>query len=152
MANNTTREIGVAVVLIGLFLALLNPFHLWMPTMLHMIMLALGIGAFGAYAIFVMREKAADERDGVHRMHSGRIAFLVGAGHGPRTIVPAGRVRVRVDLPRRACAEGAQALYSGFVDHGMDLQIACEPPDPLHQRARTEVVDERPIRRVLGQA
>ena len=80
MANNTTREIGVAVVLIGLFLALLNPFHLWMPTMLHMIMLALGIGAFGAYAIFVMREKAADERDGVHRMHSGRIAFLVGAG------------------------------------------------------------------------
>ena len=80
MANNTTREIGVAVVLIGLFLALLNPFHIWMPTMLHMIMLAIGIGAFGAYAIFVMREKAADERDGVHRMHSGRVGFLVGAG------------------------------------------------------------------------
>jgi predicted MFS family arabinose efflux permease len=79
MANNTTREIGVAFVLIGLFLALLNPFHLWMPTMVHMIMLGLSICAFGAYAIFVMREKAVDERDGAHRMHSGRIAFLVGA-------------------------------------------------------------------------
>ncbi len=74
------REISVAVILIVLFLALLNPLHIWMPTMLHMIMLALGIGAFGAYAIFVMRETANDERDGAHRMHSGRIAFLVGAG------------------------------------------------------------------------
>jgi len=80
MANNAVREIGVAVVLIGLFVALLNPFDILMPTMLHIIMLALAIAAFGAYAIFVMREKAADERDGIHRMHSGRVAFLTGAG------------------------------------------------------------------------
>ncbi len=80
MVNNTTKEIGVAVILVGFFLVLLNPFHFWMPTMVHMVLLALAIGVFGAYATFVMREKVADEREGIHRMNSGRIAFLAGAG------------------------------------------------------------------------
>lgn len=80
MKNNMTRELGVGVVVVGLFLVLLNPFHFWMPTMVHMVILALSIGAFGVYAAFVMREAVADERDSAHRMYSGRVAFLVGAG------------------------------------------------------------------------
>ena len=79
MQNNTVGEIVVGLILVVLFTALLNPFHLWMPSMLHMIMLGLSIVAFGAYALFVMREKTSDERDAVHRMYSGRVAFLTGA-------------------------------------------------------------------------
>ena len=70
MENNTIREIGVPLILVALFVALLNPFHVWMPDMVHMIMLACGIVIFGVYAIFVMREKASDERDAMHRMRS----------------------------------------------------------------------------------
>lgn len=80
MKNNTPREGGIALVLVALFIALLNPLGWWMPTMLHMVMLALGIIVFGIYAAFVLREQVNDERDGLHRMHSGRVAFLVGAG------------------------------------------------------------------------
>jgi hypothetical protein len=80
MDHNRTHEVGISVALIALFVALLNPFHLWMPDMIHMLLLALGVVVFGAYAAFVVRERALDERDGVHRMRSGRAAFLVGAG------------------------------------------------------------------------
>jgi hypothetical protein len=80
MEHNRTHEIGISVALIALFIVLLNPFHLWMPDMMHLLLLALGVVVFGAYAVFVMRERALDERDGVYRMRSGRAAFLVGAG------------------------------------------------------------------------
>jgi hypothetical protein len=79
MKNNTLRDISVAGILCVLFVAILNPFHLWMPTMVHMTMFALGIAAFGVYATFVVREESRDERDGMHRMRSGRVAFLTGA-------------------------------------------------------------------------
>jgi len=70
----------MAVVLIGIAVFLLNPLHWWMPSNLVM-MVATGLAVvFAIYASFSWRERAQDERDAIHRMLSGRIAFLAGSG------------------------------------------------------------------------
>ena len=79
MKNNATLEITSAVVLSGIGIYLINPFHVWMPTMLHMMLLGCAIVAFGIFAIFIVREKTTDERDEIHRMLAGRLAFLSGS-------------------------------------------------------------------------
>lgn len=66
----------IVLVLIGLFL--INPLHLWMPSMAHVAMLAAAVAVFGALAIFVLAEGSGDERDEAHKMLAGRAAFLVG--------------------------------------------------------------------------
>lgn len=78
MANRSLKEISISAVLIALLVGILNPFHLWMPDMLHMMMLAGALVVFGLFAAFILREKITDERDGVHRMFAGRVAYLVG--------------------------------------------------------------------------
>jgi len=69
----------ISFVLVILALLLLNPFHFWMPNMIHMVILAFTLVIFALFAIFVLREKVQDERDAVHRMLSGRVAFLTGS-------------------------------------------------------------------------
>ncbi len=72
-------EIGISSVLVILTILLLNPFHFWMPTMIHMVMLALTLAIFALFAIFILRERIQDEREAIHRMLSGRVAFLTGS-------------------------------------------------------------------------
>ena len=79
MVNNSYKEISISVALVVLLVAILNPLHLWMPDMLHMMMLAAALIVFAVFSAFILRERIADEREGVHRMHAGRIAFLIGA-------------------------------------------------------------------------
>ena len=79
MKNNFKKEIGVSVVLVFLLLIALNPFHLLMPSMGQIVALAFTVAAFGMFASFILRESAEDEREGVHRMFAGRVAFLSGA-------------------------------------------------------------------------
>jgi Na+/glutamate symporter len=47
--------------------------------MMVTLMLVLTFIALALFAIFVLREKAQDEREIAHRMLSGRVAFLVGS-------------------------------------------------------------------------
>ena len=42
-------------------------------------MLGALVGAFGLMAVFILRERARDEREESHRALAGRIAFLAGA-------------------------------------------------------------------------
>ncbi len=79
MKNNLKIEIIISSVLVILALLILNPFHFWMPDMMLMVALALILVCFAIFAIFVLREKAEDEREVAHRMLSGRIAFLTGS-------------------------------------------------------------------------
>lgn len=79
MTRNTYLEIVLALVLLGIGVLLLNPFHFWMPDMAHLFILGCLIAVFGAFSTLVLREQAHDEREDAHRMLSGRIAFLVGA-------------------------------------------------------------------------
>ncbi len=78
--KNNIKEIIVTAVLIAIAILLLNPFHFWMPDMMVMSMLVAALVLFGVFASFILREKAADERDEYHKSLSGRNAFLVGAG------------------------------------------------------------------------
>lgn len=79
MANNTLQEIIVSLILIALLVFFLNPFQLWMPNALLMMMVLGLLVVFALFAGFVWRENARDEREGFHRMLAGRIAFLIGA-------------------------------------------------------------------------
>lgn len=73
------KELGTALVLLVLAVIVLNPMHLWMPTMVVMLLLAALFAAFCAFALFVLREGAVDEREAQHRASAGRAAFLIGA-------------------------------------------------------------------------
>jgi len=80
MKNNLKVEILISLVLVVLTIFLLNPFHFWMPDMMHILALGITLVALAFFAIFILREKVGDERDNAHKMLSGRIAFLVGSG------------------------------------------------------------------------
>ena len=79
MKNNLKIEIGISSVLVILTVLLLNPFHFWMPNMMHMLILGITLVVLALFAIFILREKVQDEREAVHRMLSGRVAFLAGS-------------------------------------------------------------------------
>jgi putative flippase GtrA len=74
------QELIVSIVLVVLLSLCANPFGLWMPdAVVTMIIVGLVV-AFGIFSSFIWRETAADERESLHRMLAGRLAFLVGAG------------------------------------------------------------------------
>ncbi|HEY6020253.1 MAG TPA: hypothetical protein VIY48_10225 [Candidatus Paceibacterota bacterium] len=76
--KNKYLELVLAVVLVVLAVVLANPFGWWMPSMLVMLLLALAVVVGSVWGVFVMRERAADERDEAHRALAGRVAFLTG--------------------------------------------------------------------------
>ena len=80
MEKDTQNEIIVAVVLIILILLFLNPFGLFMPDMLVYMMIAGVVVLFALFAGFVWKEKVRDEREQLHKMIAGRLAYLAGVG------------------------------------------------------------------------
>ena len=78
MKNNLLQEILVAVVLVVLLVLFLNPFDFWMPTTILMTMVFILVVAFALFVSFVWRENGGDERDILHRMLAGRMAYIVG--------------------------------------------------------------------------
>jgi fatty acid desaturase len=79
MKNNHTIEIIIAFVLIALLILLSNPYNIFMPSMFQMFVSALAVIVFGFFASVVVKERAHDEREAVHRSLAGRIAFLCGS-------------------------------------------------------------------------
>ena len=80
MIASVFPEILSAAVLTAVTVLILNPFDFWMPTMAHMAALAVAVVAFGVFSVFVLRERAIDEREEQQRMFAGRAAFLLGGG------------------------------------------------------------------------
>lgn len=78
MSINGIFQIASAIVLAILAVLLVNPFDFWMPTMLHMAILAAAVVASGVFSVFVLSEQSVDERDNEHRQTAGRAAFLAG--------------------------------------------------------------------------
>ncbi len=64
--------------LLILLILLLNPFDLWMPTSLHMLLIALLSAAFLAFSNLLWREEAHDEREEWHRFFAGRLGYFFG--------------------------------------------------------------------------
>ncbi len=79
MKNNLKMEALISIILVVLAVLLLNPFQFWMPSMLHLTLLALILGIFAFFAVFILQEKVQDEREASHRTLSGRVAFLAGS-------------------------------------------------------------------------
>jgi hypothetical protein len=78
--KNNIAQIGVAAFLVFFLICLVDPFMLWMPGMLGMAVLLCASLLLIVWAGFVMREEARDEREAMHRMNAGRIAYLSGVG------------------------------------------------------------------------
>jgi len=75
--NNILSFSIVGVLAIVLF-SLVDPFMYWMPSMVQMTALTIAAALLAAFAGFILREGAGDERETVLRMHAGRAAYLSG--------------------------------------------------------------------------
>lgn len=73
------KELVVSLLLLVLVLLLVNPLPFFMPDPMLKALIAGLVVAFGLYASFILGEQAHDEREQLHRMFAGRIAFLAGA-------------------------------------------------------------------------
>jgi len=80
MKNNLLQEIFVSLVLVVLLILFLNPFDFWMPNTLLMVMVLGLVVVFMLFASFIWKENSIDEREGLHKMMAGRVAFLAGTG------------------------------------------------------------------------
>lgn len=76
--ENKFFHIGTAGVLVTLLMLLSDPFMLWMPARAQMATLLGAAVLVAVWAGFVMYEKSSDERELVHKMHAGRVAYLSG--------------------------------------------------------------------------
>ncbi len=76
--SNLIIETLVGSILIAIVILILNPMDFWMPDMAHVTALTMLLVVFVLYASFILREKARDERDVLHRMFAARAAFFTG--------------------------------------------------------------------------
>ena len=79
MKNNTIK-IGVALVLVFFLATLADLVPFWMTKMNEMILLLIVSVLLLVWVGFVMFEQVGDEREVVHRMNAGRVAYLSGIG------------------------------------------------------------------------
>ncbi len=75
---NKLFSIVTAVVLLVLLVLLSDPFMVWMPMGVQLAVLVAAAVVACAWAGFVMYEQAHDEREALHKMHAGRVAYLSG--------------------------------------------------------------------------
>ncbi|MCR4280697.1 MAG: hypothetical protein NUV82_04755 [Candidatus Komeilibacteria bacterium] len=76
-------KINFLSLLLPIFLILLaiiafNPWDMWMPEGMVLVLIIALIVVFAAYAGLVWRERPQDERDELHRLRAGRVAFVAG--------------------------------------------------------------------------
>jgi len=72
------QELSIVALLLLLIIFLLNPFHFWMPDMMVMAAVASLVIIFGLYTVLLWREQPHDERESMHQLRAGRLAFFVG--------------------------------------------------------------------------
>lgn len=80
MKNNYFKETILSLILVVLAFLLINPFMFWMPTAFAMATVAVFAIIFFAFASLVWKESSGDEREDLHKLMAGRVAFLTGSG------------------------------------------------------------------------
>jgi heme/copper-type cytochrome/quinol oxidase subunit 2 len=73
-------DIVPGLVLVALLLALLDPLDAFMPPMVAMTIIVLLVVFFSVFIIFMWREQPRDEREHLHALAAGKIAYMVGGG------------------------------------------------------------------------
>jgi len=76
--KNKFSYITTAVVLVALLVLLSDPFMLWMPMGAQLAVLLAAAALACVWAGLVLYERASDEREALHAMHAGRVAYLAG--------------------------------------------------------------------------
>lgn len=76
--TNRTWHIVTAIVLVIFLVLLTDPFMYWMPERLESLVLLGAAVIIGLWSALVMNEKANDEREVLHKMQAGRIAYISG--------------------------------------------------------------------------
>ena len=72
------NEVTISILLVILLLFFLDPLMLLMPSHASYALMAGLVVVFVIFAGLMWREKPLDERDEMHRMHAGRIGYLLG--------------------------------------------------------------------------
>ncbi len=80
MKNNYLKETILSLVLVAIAIVLVNPFMFWMPTALAMAGTIIFATIFFIFASLVWKESSGDEREDLHKLMAGRIAYLTGSG------------------------------------------------------------------------
>lgn len=75
---NKLFSIATAVIFVILLVLLSDPFMVWMPMGMQLAVLVAAAVVACIWAGFVMLERAHDEREVLHKMHAGRVAYLSG--------------------------------------------------------------------------
>ncbi|PIT86743.1 MAG: hypothetical protein COU33_01435 [Candidatus Magasanikbacteria bacterium CG10_big_fil_rev_8_21_14_0_10_43_6] len=78
MKHNTTIHSVLALFILGLLAAIINPGMFWMPSMVHMSMTIILLVLVALFGVFVWNEQSRDEREELHKHMVGRVAYLVG--------------------------------------------------------------------------
>lgn len=76
--KNNIPHIILAILLVIFLTLLSDSFMLWMPTMMTMSILLVVVVIMSIWSGFIMKEQAVDERELIHRMNAGRVAYLSG--------------------------------------------------------------------------
>ena len=76
--QNNYATLGIGLILVALLTLLCDPFMLWMPPPAQTAVLLGVVLLLIAWAGFVLREKASDEREALHARHAGRVSYLAG--------------------------------------------------------------------------
>jgi hypothetical protein len=76
--KNNFIQIFFVVIVIALLLLLTDSIMYFMPPLALVTVVFMVVIGLGAWAGFIIKEEAADEREAAHRMLSGRIAYLAG--------------------------------------------------------------------------
>lgn len=79
MKNKFIKEIIISLILIVLLVLSLNPYNIFMPNMMQMLIICIALVFFSIFTGLILKEKAEDEREEKHRGIAGRAGFLGGA-------------------------------------------------------------------------
>ena len=80
MKNDDFKEVVVGGAVILLLILHLNPFHFYMPSPAAMVLLGAILVLVLLFLSFIWKEQPLDEREELHRLLAGRVAFFAGAG------------------------------------------------------------------------
>lgn len=76
--ENPLFDILLGVGLIALLVLAYNPFKLWMPEMMHIVLIGGIASVLVLFLVLVWKEKDLDERDAVNKLIAGKYAFMAG--------------------------------------------------------------------------
>lgn len=79
MKNKDLTAIIIATLFLIMLVLVINPGMLWMPSMAQKTIAVLLLILFSAFAVYVWEERSSDEREQLHKLLAGHVAFLLGS-------------------------------------------------------------------------